>query len=677
MTVLQNSVQYLKGVGEKRAALLSKLGLLTVEDLLAYFPRSYEDFSAPLPVAGAVRGEVCCVRATVSSPVTESIIRPGMVLYKLSASDETGMLALTFFNNRYIKDLLREGQTYLFYGKVGGNLFAEMASPEFIKPEDAGLLPVYPLTQGVTNRMMRDAVRHALELFPENLSDPLPAAMRQRCGLCHKRFALWNIHFPQSVQDLETARRRLAFEELLCLQLGMLSIRNRNRRSTAAVCRLPQDFSAFYTALPFEPTAAQKKAVAEAAADMARAVPMNRLLQGDVGSGKTAVAAALCWFAAKNGLQSAVMAPTEILAQQHARSFSELLGESVRVGLLTGGVPTAEKKRILEGLADGAIQVVAGTHALLQEGVEFRNLGLVVTDEQHRFGVAQRAALTDKGMNPHMLVMSATPIPRTLSLLLYGDLDVSQLDEMPRGRQKVETYAVDSSKRPRIYRFIRGFLDKGLQAFIVCPLIEEGESELAAAESYAKKLQNGEFKGYRVGLLHGKQRPARKEAVMRDFADGKYQLLVSTTVVEVGVDVPRAVVMVVENAERFGLSQLHQLRGRVGRGRDKAYCILISDAQNNTAVDRLKILCSSNDGFEIAQKDLELRGPGDFFGSRQHGLPELRVADLFSDMALLRLAQKEAETVLKNDPSFAGPQNAGLRGMVSRLFSTREDVIFN
>lgn len=678
MSMLQNDLKYLKGVGEKRAALFAKLGLKTVDDLIHYFPRSYEDFSSPLHVAEAVRGAVCCVRATVASPVSQAPVRPGMTLYKLTAADETGTIALTFFNNKYVGSLLPEGREYLFYGKVGGSLFPEMVSPEFVSPVEAGLLPVYPLTQGVSNRMVRDTMRHALALYPEDLSDPLPAWLRQSCGLCHRRFALFHIHFPQTAEELETARRRLAFEELLSLQLGMLSLKSRNCASTAAVCSKVQDFAAFYKELPFVPTDAQKRAVAEAAADMARPVPMNRLLQGDVGSGKTAVAAALCWFAVENGLQAAVMAPTEILAQQHYRSLSGFLQPcGLRVGLLTGSMSAAGKKHVRAQLVAGELDVITGTHALLQEGVVFNNLGLVVTDEQHRFGVAQRAALTEKGVNPHVLVMSATPIPRTLSLLLYGDLDVSVLDELPAGRQKISTYAVDSTKRERIYRFIKTFLDKGFQSFIVCPLIEEGEGELAAAESYAKDLREGSFRGYRVGLLHGRLKPAQKDAVMRDFADGGYDLLVSTTVVEVGVDIPRAVVMVVENAERFGLSQLHQLRGRVGRGGEKAYCILISDAQNRETVDRLKMMCSSNDGFEIAQKDLELRGPGDFFGHRQHGLPELRVADLFSDMALLRQAQESAKHLLDEDPGLSAPQNLGLRNLVNRLFSTSEDVIFN
>ncbi|MDR3645484.1 MAG: ATP-dependent DNA helicase RecG [Clostridia bacterium] len=678
MSGLDREIKYLKGVGEKRSALFKKLGIVTVDDLIHYFPRSYEDFSNPTPIAQAVQGQVCCIRATVTSPVRETMIRGGMKLYKLRVSDESGTIGITYFNNRYIGSMLTEGEQYLFYGKIGGNLFSDMVSPEFSKLQQAGLLPVYPLTEGLTNRTLRDTAAQALRLFPDDLSDPLPAGLRLEYGLCHWRFALETIHFPPTPKELETARRRLAFEELFCLQLGLLTLRSRNKRETAAVCAQPGDFEALYATLPFEPTGAQRRAVAEAAADMARPVPMNRLLQGDVGSGKTAVAAALCWLAVKNGFQAAVMAPTEILAQQHYGTLSALLAQcGLKTGLLTGGMGAKEKRAVREEIAQGRLDVVTGTHALLQEGVDFKSLGLVVTDEQHRFGVAQRALLTEKGANPHVLVMSATPIPRTLALLIYGDLDVSQLDELPAGRRKVETYAVDSTKRDRIYRFIKKLIDGGLQCFIVCPMIDQDESDLSAAESYARKLREGQLAGYRIGLLHGRLRAAEKEKVMREFAAGGCDVLVSTTVIEVGVDVPNAVVMVVENAERFGLSQLHQLRGRVGRGSEKSYCILVSDAQNKEALGRLRIMCDTADGFKIAEKDLELRGPGDFFGHRQHGLPELRVADLFSDMQLLREAQQAARALLEKDPGLSGKENLGLRLLVNRLFSENEDVIFN
>lgn len=676
MSAAEREIQYLKGVGEKRAACFRKLGIRTVGDRIGFFPRSYEDFSNPAPISDLRPGQVCCIRAVVRTPVTETAARGGMRIYKLIVSDETGSVAVVFFNNRYISSLLTEGEQYLFYGKIGNS--GEMASPEFLKEEKAGLMPVYPLTAGISNRLMRETAARALELVPETLADPLPAELRREYGLCHRRFALKNIHFPPDGQSLAEARRRLAFEELLDLQLGLTALRSRNRKASSAVCAKLPDMEEFYRLLPFEPTGAQRGAVKEAAADMAGSRPMNRLLQGDVGSGKTAVAAALCWLAAQNGYQSAVMAPTEILARQHFATLEGLLGKSgLRVGLLTGGEGAAKKKKFAALAAEGGLDILTGTHALLQESVAFKSLGLVVTDEQHRFGVAQRAALSEKGKNPHVLVMSATPIPRTLALLVYGDLDVSLLDELPAGRRRIATYAVESALRARVYRFIRKLIAAGRQAYIVCPMIEQDESDRAAAEAYAEKLRREEFSDCRVGLLHGKLKASEKEKVMGAFAHGETDLLVATTVVEVGVDVPNAAVMVVENAERFGLSQLHQLRGRVGRGSAQSYCILISDAQNREAQDRLKIMCETNDGFKIAEKDLELRGPGDFFGHRQHGLPELRVADLFSDLPLIRASQRAARALLEQDPDLSGPEHRLLRAAVNRFFTEEKGVIFN
>lgn len=678
MPAAEREIQFMKGVGEKRAALFRKLGVRTVGDLIRFYPRAYEDFSTPIPICDTKPGMICCICAVVSTPVQESYLHGGMRIYKLKVSDETGTIGITYFNNPYVGRMLTEGEQYLFYGKINESPYRGMTSPEFLQGTKAGLMPVYSLTAGLSNRLIRDTAAQALKLLPDDLNDPIPADVRREYGLCHRRFALAAIHFPPDTQSLETARKRLAFEELLSLQLGMLTLKNRNKKATSAVCPADCDPEEFYAKLPFEPTGAQRRAVKEAFADLARAVPMNRLLQGDVGSGKTAVAAALCWAAARSGYQAAVMAPTEILAQQHYETLTKLLAPcGVRTGLLTGSLGAKQKKAVYEALAQGELDVVTGTQALLQQGVEFRKLALVVTDEQHRFGVAQRAILTEKGVNPHVLVMSATPIPRTLALLIYGDLDVSLLDELPAGRQKIETYAVDSAKRERVYRFIKKLIAQGRQAFIVCPSIDAEENDLAAAESYAKHLRETEFSGYRVGLLHGRLRGAQKETVMHDFANGNYDVLVSTTVIEVGVDVPNAVVMVVENAERFGLSQLHQLRGRVGRGSEKSYCILISDAQNREAHDRLRILCETADGFKIAEKDLNLRGPGDFFGHRQHGLPELRVADLFSDMQLLKQAQEAARALLEKDPGLDQKENSGLRLMINRLFSSNEDVIFN
>ncbi len=676
---VNDGVGTLRGIGEKRAELFARLGVRTVGDLLRFYPRDYLDFT-PVPIASAPPGELCCIRARVVR-ANVSRVRRGMTLYRFRAADDSAVCDITFFNNRYVQSLLREGDAYLFYGRMAGSLFRrEMASPEF-EAEDAapGLRPVYPLTAGLSSRNVAAAVRQALETCPPDAEDPLPAPLRERHGLCSLREALHGIHFPAGKEELSAARRRLVFEEFLALSLGLFLLRGERGQGSAPVCA-DTDFAPFFAKLPFSPTGAQRRAIAEGAADMRGNAPMNRLVEGDVGSGKTAVAAALCWFAAQNGLQAALMAPTEILAGQHFQTLTALLAPlGLNVGLLTGGMPVSERRRVLRMLAAGQLDVAVGTHALLSEGVEFHALGLVVTDEQHRFGVGQRAALAAKGRDPHVLVMSATPIPRTLALLLYGDLELSVLDEMPRGRLTVRTYAVGASYRPRVYAFLKKELRAGHRAFIVCPLVEdsgEGETGLMPATEYAEQLARNEFREFRVGLLHGRLAAAQKEAVMRDFAQGRLQLLVSTTVIEVGVDVPEATVMVVENAERFGLSQLHQLRGRVGRGRAQSTCILISDARGADASARLRTLCETNDGFRIAEKDLELRGPGDFFGRRQHGLPELRIADFASDMGVLCSARDEARALLAADPHLAAPGHAKLKAHTNSMFA-QQDVVFN
>lgn len=673
MASLKNTpIQYLKGVGEKRARLFERLGAPTVGALLRLYPRGYEDWTSPLPIASAPLGEVCCVRGRVIRAPREHMIRKGMTLYKLRVTDDICDMDITLFNNKYGAQMLREGETYLFRGKIGGRLgHPEMISPVF-QPAESGqrLQPVYPQTEGLHSRTIESAVRQALALLPDPLPDLLPQEIRQKAGLCHLRYAIENIHAPLSQEALETAKRRLIFEEFLLLQLGLFQLKKRSKNETA-VCLKQDESEVFYRLLPFSPTNAQRRAVQEAMTDMMSSYPMNRLIQGDVGSGKTAVAAALCFNVVRQGYQAALMAPTEILAEQHFRGLFELLAPAgISCGLLTGSLSAPKKRALLENLAEGSISFVVGTHALLSENVKFQNLGLVVTDEQHRFGVAQRAALAQKGNHPHMLVMSATPIPRTLALMIYGDLDVSILDELPPGRQKIETFAIDSAKRERAFRFVKKHLDEGRQAYIVCPLVdgEESNSPLIAAEQYAQQLKNEIFQNYRVGLLHGKMKSAQKEKVMTDFSAGKLDLLVSTTVIEVGVDVPNAVIMVVENAERFGLSQLHQLRGRVGRGNHQSYCILISDAQNKEALRRLTVMVRTNNGFEIAEEDLKLRGPGDFFGARQHGLPSLRIADLASDMEILKEAQQASKEILANDPSLGMPEHAGLRAGVYQLF---------
>lgn len=673
-SLFQKNIQELKGVGEKRSRLFAKLGAPTVGALLRTYPRDYEDWSHPVTLAEVPAEQVCVVRVTVVSPVSEQRIRSGMTLYKLRASDGRHDVQITFFNNPYTKNLLLEGKEYLLRGKVTGSfLRREMASPDFM-PADRllPLRPVYRQTAGLTSRQISAAVRAALGMLPNPLPDPLPEPMRRACHLCSLRFALENIHFPRDRESLEQARRRLIFEELLVLQLGLLRLKSRGRQQTSL--RLEVDASAeFFRSLPFMPTNAQKRAVAECIANMQGDYPMNRLLQGDVGSGKTAVAAALCHSAIASGMQAAFMAPTEILARQHYETMRQFLEPfHLNVALLTGSVPVAKRRELLSQLKVGSIHLLVGTHALLNETVEFRQLGLVVTDEQHRFGVAQRAALTQKGDHPHILVMSATPIPRTLALMIYGDLELSVLDELPPGRQKTETYVIDSTKRARAFGFIRKKIDAGRQCYIICPLIEDSESDMASVTQYARDLQEKWFFANTVGVLHGRLRPAEKDRAMEEFAAGRTDILVSTTVVEVGVDVPNAVVMLIENAERYGLSQLHQLRGRIGRGTEKSTCILVSDAQNEEAQKRLRVMCETTDGFRIADEDLRLRGPGDFFGARQHGLPELRIADMSADFALLQLAQGEAKELLAHDPAMELPEHRGLRAEVRQLFSALE-----
>lgn len=665
-------IRYLKGVGEKRAGLFHRLGVDSIDALLHFYPRAYEDWSKVVSIASAPFGEPCCIKAIVSRMPSKHLIRKGLTLYKAEVTDSVSLMQITFFNNPYAAEKLKEGEEYLFFGRVGGQLGRrEMASP-LVEPAQTGerIRPIYAQTQGLSSRVIESCVAHALALRKDELNDPLPDALRQEYSLCHLRFAMENIHFPADEEALLRARRRLVFEELLTLQLGLLRLKARTRTQTAL--QAVQDYSeAFFALLPFSPTGAQRRAISECLQDMRSATPMSRLLQGDVGSGKTAVAAALIHTAAKNGLQCAMMAPTGILAEQHYHTLEGFLGPAgIHCALLTGATRTAKKKEMKALLTSGEIDLVVGTHALLQKDVVFRRLGLVITDEQHRFGVGQRAALADKGGNPHLLVMSATPIPRTLALMIYGDLDISILDELPPGRQKIKTYAVGSRLHQRVYAYIRKHLDQGLQAYIVCPLVEEGETELTAAQEYAQKLQNGPFRGYRLGLLHGRMKPKEKEDTMRRFAANDIQLLVSTTVVEVGVDVPNAVVIVIENAERFGLSQLHQLRGRVGRGRHPSSCILISDAENGQAKQRLQTMCETTDGFQIADADLKMRGPGDFFGARQHGLPALKIANMVTDMEALKQAQEAARGILQADPGLAKAENAGLRQAVERLFQT-------
>ncbi len=669
---LDTDIKYLKGVGERRAAMLSRLGVSDVNALVRLYPRVYEDWSRIKSINEAQIGEICCIKGIVGSPVRKNLIRKGLTLYKTEITDGSGIMGITIFNSRFAAEKLTEGDEFLFFGRVGGNLYRkEMNSPEIEPAEGADRIrPIYPQTHGLNSKMIEKLVRTALTECRDELVDPIPPWLREKYCLMNLPDSLWNIHFPKSPDYLEEARRRLIFEELLILQLGLEKMRSQTQKNAGAI--IERDFSEeYFSHLPFSPTGAQRRAVKEAMRDMMSGRQMNRLLQGDVGSGKTAVAAALVYSAAKNSMQSALMAPTEVLAEQHYKTFLKLFeGCSINVELLTGSDTAAQKRRKKEALKAGEIDLLIGTHAIIQSDVEFKSLALVITDEQHRFGVEQRNALGEKGENPHLYVMSATPIPRTLALIIYGELDISILDELPPGRQKIETYAVTSELRQRAYNYVKKHLDAGRQGYIICPLVDEGESdtELASAVKYADELQRGDFRGYTVGLMHGKMRSADKKKVMESFSNGETQLLVSTTVIEVGVDVPNAVIMVIENAERFGLSQLHQLRGRIGRGQYKSTCILITDAKNDTAQRRMKVMETTTDGFKIADEDLKLRGPGEFFGSRQHGLPEMKIADMLEDRSTLEETQRAAKEIVARDPELSSPESTALKNEIQRLF---------
>lgn len=669
---LDTDIKYLKGVGERRAAMLSRLGVSDVNALVRLYPRVYEDWSRIKSINEAQIGEICCIKGIVGSPVRKNLIRKGLTLYKTEITDGSGIMGITIFNSRFAAEKLTEGDEFLFFGRVGGNLCRkEMNSPEIEPAEGADRIrPIYPQTHGLNSKMIEKLVRTALTECRDELVDPIPLWLREKYCLMNLPDSLWNIHFPKSPDYLEEARRRLIFEELLILQLGLEKMRSQTQKNAGAI--IERDFSEeYFSHLPFSPTGAQRRAVKEAMRDMMSGRQMNRLLQGDVGSGKTAVAAALVYSAAKNSMQSALMAPTEVLAEQHYKTFLKLFeGCSINVELLTGSDTAAQKRRKKEALKAGEIDLLIGTHAIIQSDVEFKSLALVITDEQHRFGVEQRNALGEKGKNPHLYVMSATPIPRTLALIIYGELDISILDELPPGRQKIETYAVTSELRQRAYNYVKKHLDAGRQGYIICPLVDEGESdtELASAVKYADELQRGDFRGYTVGLMHGKMKSVDKKKVMESFSNGETQLLVSTTVIEVGVDVPNAVIMVIENAERFGLSQLHQLRGRIGRGQYKSTCILITDAKNDTAQRRMKVMETTTDGFKIADEDLKLRGPGEFFGSRQHGLPEMKIADMLEDRSTLEETQRAAKEIVARDPELSSPESTALKNEIQRLF---------
>ena len=668
------NIKYLKGVGEKRAKMLEKLDIFTVGDLLRHYPRSYRKWSDYVEISEANIGDTCCIKAIAGKTPTGVKIRQGMTIFKTDATDGKNVIRITVFNNKYMAQSIEQGKEYYFYGKISGNLYSkEMTVSEIADVQKtSSVSPIYPLTQGINSKYLSKLILTALNMNNSILTEVIPLEIRESLCLMEINKAVKQIHFPDSEDLLSEARRRLVFEELFILQVGLMKLKGHGKAETSIV--LKGDFtSEFYSTLPFTPTNAQIKAISECVTQMQSGYLMNRLLQGDVGSGKTAVAAALIYNTIKSGYQAAFMVPTEILASQHYKNICTFFEKfNFNVALLTGAATAKEKKIIKEKLKSGEIDIIIGTHALIQPDVEFNNIGLVITDEQHLFGVRQRNALLNKGNLPHTLVMSATPIPRTLALMIFGDLDISVLDELPPGRQPIETYCIDTQKRERAYNYIKKHLDMGLQGYIVCPIVEEGSDEsLIAAKKYAEDLAENQFSAYSVGLLHGKMKPKEKDAVMADFVSGKIQLLVSTTVIEVGVDVPNAVIMVVENSERFGLSQLHQLRGRIGRGKHRSTCILISDATNDTAVKRMNIMKSTCDGFKIADEDLLLRGPGDFFGDKQHGLPELRIA-MLTDTFTLKEANMFALKVLGDDPELINNQN--LKQAIENLFNKNKTL---
>ena len=682
MPELHTDIRYIRGVGEQRAKSLARLGIRTLGDLLNYFPRTYEDRTVERPIAEVLPEETACIRAMVATEPRLTHVRRGMDLVKLRIVDESGSADLTYFNQSYVRDQLVKGEVYVFYGKMGGTLLHKtMANPVYERADRAGvttgrILPIYRLTHGISNKLLITAEENALEACGDMLPELLPADITARHALPKAGFAYRNVHFPPDWETLALARRRLIFEELFVLSCAMHLLRGRREKAPGRIVAAP-DAEEFYASLPFAPTGAQRRATAEALADMASGKCMSRLVQGDVGSGKTLVAAALLWAAAKSGLQSAFMAPTEILAKQHYATltgFLEPLG--LRVGLLTGSMTAKQKREVKAAAEGGVLDVVVGTHALITEDVGFHDLGLVVTDEQHRFGVEQRSALTAKGERPHVLVMSATPIPRTLALMIYGDLDVSILDELPPGRQKVDTVSVTEEYRDRLNAFIRAQVGEGRQVFVVCPMVEESEAldpAVKSATEHAETLSKT-FPELTVGCVHGKMKPKEKDAAMDAFVRGETDILVSTTVVEVGVDVPNASLMIVENAERFGLSQLHQLRGRVGRGVHKSWCVLMARDPTEEARQRLRVLVKTSDGFAVAEEDLKLRGPGDFFGSRQHGLPEMHIAELTGSMDTLKEAQAAAKEVIGRDPELSAAELAPLREHIARLFELNENT---
>lgn len=672
VSVMNSNLCVLKGVGEKKSALFAKLGIKTIADLIYYFPRTYDNRTHFCTVADAKPDMYCCIKAKVARRVVERKIKKNISLYTLKIEDETGFLGVKWFSSPFNKTKIIAGNDYVFYGKITAKSSKEM---ELLAFEAVGenkvtgcIIPVYPSTSGLTQNDIRKAVNNAL-LLVDDISEPLPQKIIRENNLIDKYFAVKTMHNPENENMYLVARNRLAYEEIFTLVLSLMRMKSVNKAKTSVVLKNIKCVLEFSNSLPYELTNDQKNAINEICSDFKSGYPMSRLLQGDVGSGKTVVAAASAFVMAENGYQTAVMAPTEILANQHYESFKSFFkNHNVKIGLLTASVKN--KKELSDKIKSGQIDIIIGTHALLEEYIEFSKLGLCITDEQHRFGVKQRSALTHGEKYPHVLVMSATPIPRTLSLILYGDLDVSVIKNAPKGRKSIDTFCVNSSVRERVYNFMQKNISEGRQCFVVCPLVEESDkieanSSVEMFESLSKRF--GEDK---VLLIHGKMSAAEKDDIMQNFRDKKADILVATTVIEVGIDIPNANIIVIENAERFGLSQLHQLRGRVGRGADKSYCILITDNTTEKCTERMKIMCNIKDGFELSKKDLELRGSGEFFGTRQHGLPELKIANLFTDLNIVNKAKSDCEILIENDPDLVLDDHLAIKEKTERIFDS-------
>lgn len=685
--VINESIQYVKGIGPKKAEKLNKLGIYTIKNLLYYFPRQFEDRSIIKKIAQLEDEEKVTVKALITN-IESYTPKKGMTITRIDVKDDTGFAKLTFFNKEYIKNTFRVGDSILAFGKVKKNgRFVELNSCELeylsASPKNIGkLVPVYPLSYGVTNKDIMNTVRMVFESKDIKIPEYMPEYLLKKYRLCGIEYAIKNIHFPKDKESLKIALYRLIFEELLVLQLGLFMYKGGSSDEKGILFKRNQRLDEVLKSLPFSLTRAQNRALNEIIDDMCSEKVMNRLVQGDVGSGKTVVALLALAECVFNGYQGALMAPTEILAQQHYESFTETFEDiGINVELLTGSVTKKQKEGILQRAKDGEIDILIGTHALIEDNVEFKNIGLVITDEQHRFGVRQRGKLSSKGESPDILVMTATPIPRTLALILYGDLDISIIDELPPGRQPIETIAVEKKKRDKVYNsLVRREVDKGRQVYIVCPLVEESETlDITSATETAEEIKRDFFPDLRVGLLHGKMKPSEKDAIMTAFKNHELDILVSTTVIEVGVNVPNSTLMIIENAERFGLAQLHQLRGRVGRGKHQSYCVLIYGSNSEVCRKRMSIMEETNDGFKISEKDLEIRGPGEFFGTMQHGVPELKVANLFKHMKILKTVQQEARIIIGEDPTLDFKEYRGLKREIESKFKDKieKDITMN